>query len=80
MSVSARKGDELVTALRNQPGSTIALVAVVALTWASAANAAFIDILSNHGLSDPAPYTVINSTDGSGTVDMGYQAIVEKGI
>jgi hypothetical protein len=48
-----------------------ALGAVFAIACASAANAAFIDVLANHGVSDPAPGTIINSTDGSGTVDAG---------
>ena len=49
--------------------STVLLATIIGIACSSSAKADFIDILSNHGVADPAPGTVINSTDGSGTND-----------
>jgi hypothetical protein len=58
------------TPARNRAVSFLALIALSAFVVSSAANAAFIDILANHATSDPAPDTVINSTDDAGTTDV----------
>jgi hypothetical protein len=49
---------------------TAPIVALV-LAWSSAAGASQIDILGNHGVSDPAPSTIVNATDSAGTTNMG---------
>ncbi|MBW2236695.1 MAG: hypothetical protein JRG85_15010, partial [Deltaproteobacteria bacterium] len=49
---------------------TAPIVALV-LAWSSAAGASQIDILGNHGVSDPAPNTIVNATDSAGTTNMG---------
>ncbi len=36
----------------------------------SAISADVVDIMSNHGVNDPVPETVLNSTDNSGTIDL----------
>jgi len=49
---------------------TAPIIALV-LAWSSTAGASQIDILGNHGASDPAPSTIINATDTAGTTNMG---------
>jgi hypothetical protein len=57
------------TAVRNHAVFFLSLIALSAFVASSAANATYIDILANHAASDPAPATIINSTDDAGTTD-----------
>jgi len=48
----------------------IACSFVIALGSRTCCVADLVDVLANHGVSDPAPETVINSTDNSGTINL----------
>jgi len=50
-----------------------ALFAALTLACSSVASAAKIDILANHGASDPASNAIINATDTAGTSNMADQ-------
>lgn len=57
-------------AIGNRIASYLILTSLLTVAGASVAGATMVDILANHGASDPASGTIINSTNAAGTADI----------
>ena len=56
-------------AIGNRIAAYLTVISLLSFAGASVAEATMVDILANHGASDPASGTIINSTNAAGTAD-----------